>query len=76
YAGNVWMRPAPHERGDTVSGRYDSTSGEMRSDGMGKKSLLIGGIVAIIGLVVFVQGILILFGIPEFLMPLRVRTGS
>ncbi|MGL4321442.1 MAG: hypothetical protein ACRCS3_11320, partial [Paracoccaceae bacterium] len=76
YTGNVWMRPAPHNAGDTVSGRYDRVSGEMRSDAMGRQSLFIGGGATIIGLIVFVQGILMLFGIPELFMPLRLRSGS
>jgi hypothetical protein len=76
YAGNVWMRPAPHTRGDTVAGRYDASTGEMRSDQMSGKSMLIGGMVAFIGLLAAFQGLLIFLGIPEFLLPLRLRGGT
>jgi hypothetical protein len=76
YAGNVWMRPAPHTRGDTVAGRYDAATGEMRSDQMSGKSMLIGGMGAFIGLLAAFQGLLIFLGIPEVLLPLRLRSGT
>lgn len=73
YAGNVWMRPAPHTKGDTVAGRYDAATGEMRSDQMPGKGMLIGGMGAFVGLLAAVQGLLIFLGIPEILLPLRLR---
>jgi hypothetical protein len=76
YAGNVWMRPAPHTRGDIVAGRYDASTGEMRSDQMSDKSMLIGGMGAFIGLLAAFQGLLIFLGIPEFLLPFRLRAGT
>jgi hypothetical protein len=76
YAGNVWMRPAPHTRGDIVAGRYDTATGEMRSDKMSDESMLIGGIGALIGLLAAFQGLLMFFGFPEVLMPLRLSSGT
>ncbi len=75
YGGNMWTGIAMHRAGDIVSGRYDAESGVMRSDRM----LMIWGWIArlaqFLGLVAVVQGVLILFGFPELLLPLRVRIG-
>ncbi|MGB5557081.1 MAG: hypothetical protein WBN04_03610 [Paracoccaceae bacterium] len=75
YAGNTWMRPAPHQAGEVVSGRYDPNSGEMRSDHMDGRTVWIARIAKVLGLLVGLQGILMLFGVPELFMPLRVRLG-
>jgi hypothetical protein len=75
YRGGFWANIAMHRPGDIVAGRYDPTSGEMHSDRM----LLIRGwiarLVQLLGVVAMVQGVLILFGIPETRMPLPVRIG-
>lgn len=76
HAGNVWTRPAPHQPGDIVAGRYDPRSGEMRSDGMSQRTLWLGRIAQVIGMLTVLQGILMLLGIPEILLPLRVRAGT
>jgi hypothetical protein len=76
YAGNVWMRPAPHIRGEIVAGRYDASTGKMRSDKMSDESMLIGGIGAFVGLLAAFQGLLMFFGIPELLLPFRLRSGA
>jgi hypothetical protein len=75
YTGDIWMRPAPHAVGDIVPGRYDRDSGEMRSDSMLKGTKWAGRAAKIIGIVVMLQGVLMLFGIPELLLPLRVKAG-
>lgn len=75
YAGNTWMRPAPHRAGDIVPGRYDRESGEMRSDRMMQTTVWIARIVKILGILAVVQAMLLLFGMPEVLLPLRVRIG-
>jgi hypothetical protein len=75
YGGNIWTGLAMHRAGDIVAGRYDAESGVMRSDRM----LMIWGWIArlaqFLGVVAMVQGVLILFGWPELLLPLRVRVG-
>jgi hypothetical protein len=75
YTGGIWTGIAMHRAGDVVAGRYDAESGEMRSDRM----LMIWGWIArlaqFLGVVAVVQGVLILFGWPELLLPLRVRVG-
>ncbi len=76
YAGNTWMRPAPHRAGDIVPGRYDRQSGEMRSDRMMQTTIWIAWIVKILGILAVLQAMLMLFGVPEVLLPLRVRIGS
>lgn len=73
YAGNTWMSPAPHQAGDKVAGRYDPASGKMQSDRMMTKTLWLSAFAQFIGLLAIVQGILMFFGVPEFVMPLRVR---
>lgn len=76
YSGNMWTGIAMHRAGDIVAGRYDAESGVMRSDRM----LMIWGWIArlaqFLGVVAVVQGVLILFGFPELLLPLRVRVGK
>lgn len=75
YSGNTWMRPAPHHAGDIIPGRYDSDSGEMRSNQMMGRSTWGARIAQILGILAALQGILMLFGVPELLLPLRVRLG-
>ena len=75
YSGNIWVRPAPHQAGEIVSGRYDSDSGEMRSNQMMGRTTWIARIAQILGILAAMQGILMLFGVPELLLPLRVRFG-
>ncbi|MEM9796788.1 MAG: hypothetical protein AAF919_09875 [Pseudomonadota bacterium] len=76
YSGNIWMWPAPHETGDIVSGRYDAESGEMRSDRMIGRGSWIGRFGQILGGLVMLQGVLMVFGVPEVLLPIRVRIGG
>jgi len=75
YAGNIWVFPQPHERGDLVPGRYDPKNGEMRSDKMMGRSVVIGRIAQVLGLVIALQGVAMLFGVPERVLPLKVTTG-
>ena len=72
-AGNIWSRVKPHEPGDIVPGRYDPESGEMRSDKMLGKTVWIGRIARIFGVLVGLQAVLIVMGFPEDRLPLRVR---
>jgi hypothetical protein len=76
YAGNVWMRPAPHQAGEIVSDRYDRDSGEMRSDSMFQRTVWAARFAKVPGMIAVLQGALMLFGVPELLMPLRVRFGT
>lgn len=73
YTGNRWTGSRLHEAGDIVPGRYDPVSGEMRSDKMQGWSQWFFRVAQLLGAVVILQGVLILFGVPEFLLPLRVR---
>ncbi|MEL6523106.1 MAG: DUF3592 domain-containing protein [Pseudomonadota bacterium] len=73
YAGGTWMRPMPHKTGDIVPGRYVPETGEMRSDAMMGKSSWMGRIAQILGGLAMLQGVLVLFGVPDALMPLRVN---
>lgn len=76
HAANVWLAAAPHRAGEIVAGRYDPNSGEMRSDAMRGLGHWIGRIAHLIGIVATVQALLLLFGVPELLLPLRVKVGS
>jgi hypothetical protein len=76
YAGNHWTLLAPHAVGDVVSGRYDPKSGEMRSDYMLGKYTWVGRIARIIGILIGLQGVALIFGVPEHRLPLRVRLGA
>jgi hypothetical protein len=75
YQGGFWAGFAMHRTGDIVPGRYDAESGRMQSDRM----LLVFGLIAhlaqLLGVIALLQGVLILFGIPESRMPLPVRIG-
>jgi hypothetical protein len=75
YRGGFWTGIAMHRTGDIVAGRYDPKSGEMRSDRMLLISGWISRLVQLLGVVAVVQGVLILFGVPESRMPLPVRIG-
>lgn len=76
YAGNIWTRPAPHAVGDVVPGRYDAKTGAMRSDKMLQTSLWVGGIAMFLGLLIALQSIALICGLPEDLLPLRISSGS
>ncbi|WP_411889355.1 hypothetical protein [Yoonia sp. SDW83-1] len=75
YTGSTWFSPKPHQPGDIVSGRYDPKSGEMRSDQMMGRSRWMWRVLQVVGALAVLQGILMLFGVPELLLPLRVRGG-
>ena len=75
YTGNHWVSPLPHAKGEVVAGRYDAKTGEMRTDKMLKSSGRIGQIARIIGVLVAVQSIALIFGVPERWLPLRVQIG-
>lgn len=76
HAGDEWYDIAPHQAGDLVSGRYDPQTGEMRSDQMQRTSLWLGRLAQIFGLLVGGQAIVIIFGLPERLLPFRIRIGG
>lgn len=76
YEGDTWLRPAPHKIGDIVAGRYDAKTGEMRSDRMLRITKWVGWAARILGIVMALQALAILFGVPEYRLPLRVRLGS
>ncbi len=76
YAGTIWTRFKPHEPGDIVPGRSDPESGEMRSDKMLNRTIWSGRVARIFGVLVGLQAVLILLGLPEDRLPLRVRVGS
>ena len=76
YKSNIWTSPPLHRAGDVVPGRYDATSGEMRSDKMMGQSYWLGGFAIVLGLLTALQSIALLCGIPEGVLPIRVRLGS
>ncbi len=76
YAGNHWTRPAPHTVGDVVEGRYDSESGEMRTDKMIHKFGWAGWIAKIAGILIGLQAFALILGVPESRLPLPVRVRS
>lgn len=75
FAGNRWSRTPPHQIGETVAGRYDPATGEMRSDKMLRKSKWLGWIARIFGALLGLQGIALLLGVPEHRLPIPVRIG-
>lgn len=76
YEGNIWTRPAPHKIGEVVAGRYDAKTGEMRSDDMLRKTKWFGWAARIFGMLLVMQALAILLGVPEDRLPLRVCLGS
>ncbi|TXI04796.1 MAG: hypothetical protein E6Q73_02765 [Pseudorhodobacter sp.] len=76
YAGNIWTRPAPHAVGDVVPGRYEPATGAMRSDRMLETSLWLGGIAMFLGLLIALQSIALICGLPEEVLPLRISSAS
>ncbi len=76
YAGNTWSRTTPHQVGERVSGRYDPERGDMQSDSMIARSLWIARATKMLSILIVLQGVLMLFGVPEILMPIRVRIGG
>lgn len=77
YVGkNWWLHFKPHQPGDVVSGRYDPDRGDMRSDKMLNRTIWSGRIAKLVGVLIALQAVLILFGIPEDLMPFRLRRRS
>jgi hypothetical protein len=75
YAGNIWMSVAPHRTGDVVPGRFDAARGEMRSDRMQAVSIWLGRLAMVLGVLVGLQSLALLFGVPEEFLPLRVSAG-
>ena len=73
YAGDTWYKTPPHKVGEVVAGRYDATTGEMRSKQMLRTSVWLGRLAQIFGILVGCQSIAIIFGFPEQLLPLRIR---
>ncbi len=76
YVGNTWVKTPPHKAGEIVSGRYDQATGEMRSDRMIERDKWLLPIAQVLALLVVLQGILMFFGVPEVLLPFRVRGGN
>lgn len=76
YAGNTCSRVRPHEPGDIVPGRYDPDSGEMRSDQMLGSAHWFGWLARVLGVFLGLEGVLILLGLPEHRLPLRIRVRS
>ncbi|PTX54018.1 hypothetical protein C8N43_2823 [Litoreibacter ponti] len=77
YVGkNWWLHFKPHQPGDVVSGRYDPDRGDMRSDKMLTRTIWSGRIAKLVGVLIALQAVLILFGISEDRMPLRLRRRS
>ncbi len=75
YSGAMWTGLALHQAGDVIAGRYDPDSGKMQSDRMLQISGWMARLAQVLGVIAGLQGILILCGVPEFLLPLRVRIG-
>ncbi len=71
YRGNSWISFLVHKAGDVVPGRYDAKTGQMNSDRMLTITRWVWRIVQVIGILTMVEGVLMLFGIPEHRMPIR-----
>lgn len=76
YTGTIWTKIKPHEPGDIVPGRFDPGSGEMRSEKMLDRTIWLGRIARALGVLVGLQAVLIVLGVPEDRLLLRVRVGS
>ncbi len=76
FAGDIWSRPAVHQTGDVVSGRYNSKTGEMRSDKMLTKGKWLGRFAQVLAILVGLQALAVLCGVPERFLPLRLRMAS
>lgn len=61
YSGSVWVSPKPHEVGDIVEGRVNSTTGEMRSNSMIESSGSMGIWFAIFGAFWLIFGLVYFF---------------
>jgi hypothetical protein len=75
YAGNQWDKIPPHQVGETVGGRIDPETGEMRSDKMLWKSKWLGWFARAFGALMGVQGLALLLGVPEYRLPLPIGIG-
>jgi len=67
YAGGPYTSPMPHKAGDIVAGRYNPTSGEMRSDAMIGQGKRMWWLAQILGVLCILQGIALWFGFPSIL---------
>jgi hypothetical protein len=76
FAGHIWSRPAAHQTGDVVAGRYNSKTGEMRSDKMLTKSKWLGRFAQVLAVFMGLQAVAVLLGVPERALPLRLRMGA
>ncbi len=75
FAGNVWSATAPHEVGQIVPGRIDRQTGEMRSDTVIGQYSWAFWIAQLVALACVLQGVVMLMGVPEERLPLRLRSG-
>ena len=75
YAGNIWTWPAPHEVGEIVPGRFDAETGQMRSDKMLQRGAWLGRIARYLAVFIALEGVAMIFGVPEDRLLLRVRVG-
>lgn len=57
YVGTTWVSPKPHERGDSVDGRYNPLSHEIQSNQMLEQRQFIGRVFWIVGALAFMRGI-------------------
>ena len=61
YSGSGWASPKPHEVGDIVDGRVNSTTGELRSNSMIDSSASMGIWFAILGAFSLIPGLVYVF---------------
>ncbi|WP_147373445.1 hypothetical protein [Gemmobacter lutimaris] len=75
YTQTYWQSHKIHLMGEVVPGRYRPETGEMRSDKAGGKWLWGGVMVFVVGLLVMIQAVFILGGVPDRQMPFRLGRG-
>jgi hypothetical protein len=76
YRGHTWISFLVHKAGEVVPGRYDKVTGAMDSDRMISISRWFYRIMQLIGLLSILQGVMMFLGVPEHLLPLRLRNRS
>jgi hypothetical protein len=73
YKGGFAASLPIHHVGEVVAGRYDAATGRMQSDRVTAIIRWLMRLMQLLGVIAMVQSVFIRMGMPEILMPLRVR---
>lgn len=71
YVGQVWLKGSPPRQGEILPGRYDPTTGEMRSRVRIGMTLWLGLLLQLLGAALLIEAVMIAHGFPVRELPLR-----